>query len=203
MSFAQSSSLQSPVKILLVAGSTRRPSHTFSLVEQVRLSLEERGAQCHHWDIDARPLPEADPSYHERPESHPGASVRELVAAAASSDAFVLGSPIYHNGYSAVLKNILDLLTIPHFQYKAVALVSHGDDRSTQAVDQLRIVVRGLHGYAAITQICTAADDYAPATDGRYPICAPDIRVRIDRLSLELMLLAQLYRVLRAQIGLD
>ncbi len=69
-------------------------------------------------------------------------------------------SPVYHNSYSGVLKNTLDHLDIPHFRNKAVGLVSHGGDGSTQPVDHLRVVVRGLNGIATPTNVCTRKDDY-------------------------------------------
>lgn len=80
--------------------------------------------------------------------------------AAARCDAFVLSSPVYHNSYSAVLKNALGHLSIDPLYYKQVGLPGHGNNRSARSVDPLRAVVRGLHGAAIPTQVCASSQDY-------------------------------------------
>ena len=120
---------------------------------------------------------------------------------AESCDAFVLASPIYHNSYSGVLKNALDHLAIAQFYYKPVGLLSHGGNRSSQAVDHLRIVVRGLLGFATTTHVCTANADYRKTDDGNYELEAEEILSRIERFTTELIMLAGAFRIIRQNLG--
>jgi FMN reductase len=108
----------------------------------------------------------------------------------------VLASPIHHNSFSGVLKNALDHLAIPQFRYKPVALLSHGGNRSTQAVDQLRIVARGLYAVAIPAQVCTSKQDFMETTQG-YGLISEDIMERLVRLAGELMLFGNVLRELR------
>jgi azobenzene reductase len=186
-----------PVQVLLIGGSVRRPSYTRTLTAAVQAALGRRGAAGLLWDLGDRPLPIADPDFHGDPASHGDEDVRELVAHAAACDAFVLASPIYHNSYSGVLKNALDHLAIRQFQYKPVGLISHGGHCSPQAVDHLRIVARGLMGFAIPTQVCTAEADFRLAAPGRYEVADAGIGQRIERFSLELLLFAEQLRGLR------
>lgn len=176
------------LRFLLVSGSVRDPSHTRVLIDCIRKHLAQRGVAAVHWDLRRAPLPIADPAFHDDPFRHSDPRVREFAEAAAASDGLVLGSPIYHNSYSGVLKNALDHLTIPCLHLKPVGLASHGGNRSTQAVDHLRIVVRGLLGVAIPTQVCTAADDYQEIHGIEYVIRNPDIVERIDRFTVELVI---------------
>ena len=181
-----------------MSGSIREPSYTRALTEQVEMALVAVGSSALIWDVSERPLPVADPRFHDDPGMHTNGEVRALAECATEADAFVLCTPIYHNSYSGVLKNALDLLSIPHFRYKPVGLCSHGGNRSTQAVDQLRIVVRGLAGVAIPAQVCTAAEDYGDVAPGAYELCSRAILARIAKLALELTLFARCLRPARA-----
>lgn len=182
------------LNILLLCGSIRRPSHTLTLVKATEMALKRLGVRTTVWDLLACPLRIADPGYHDDPSRHPDEVVRDLVATAHSSDAFILATPIYHNSYSGVLKNALDNLAIKQFYYKPVGLLSHGGDRSTQAVDHLRIVVRGLLGIAVPSQVCTRADDYSEDDHG-YQLESTNIEQRVDRLAEELVFFTKCLRM--------
>lgn len=187
-----------PLRILLISGSTRQPSYTMTLADSVERTLSHCRATTMRWDLRDQPLPVADPRYHHDPAQHPDEVVRSLVAFASGADAFVLASPIYHNSFSGVLKNALDHLAIAQFHYKPVGLISHGGHRSTQAVDQLRIVVRGLLGQAITTQICTAQTDFRETGDG-YELVSNEIQQRIERFAIELAVFAFHLAPLRQQ----
>ncbi len=188
--------MRGPVQILLISGSLRQISYTRVLANEAQTALDRRGVRTIHWSLSETALPIADPAFHDDPASHPDRAVRSLVTAADESDAFILASPIYHNSYSGVLKNALDHLAIAQFRYKPVGLMSHGGNRSPQAVDHLRIVVRGLLGVATPTQVCTAASDFQMASEG-YALQSEDILQRIERFALELVVFAEAFRDLR------
>jgi azobenzene reductase len=173
--------------VLLLGGSLARPSHTSALLARLERELASRGAAVCRWDLAERPLPFADPAYHHRPQEHPSPAVRQLAAAASAADALVLGSPLYHNSYSALLKNALDLLSTTEAAGKPVGLVSHaGRLPSTQALDHLRLVARGLHGVAIPTQVATIDADYT-TTGKRLRLSSAAARDRLGRLADELL----------------
>lgn len=180
--------------ILVLPGSLRRPSYSHSLAAAIRAAIEEREVRCTLWDLRTDPLPLADPDYHHRPHEHPAEEVRRFVEVAQEASGFVLVTPIYHNGVSGVLKNALDLLTIPQLLFKPVGLASHGGARTTQAVEQLRIITRGLLGTAITTQVCTARGDFRaePDADGYHPLVHEEIAQRVERFSNELIIMARL-----------
>jgi NAD(P)H-dependent FMN reductase len=189
-----------PLEMLLISGSIRIPSYTRALTGHVEAILRAAGIETTHWDLTERPLPIADPRFHHDPPSHPDADVRALVSRATAADGFVLATPIYHNSYSGVLKNALDHLAIPQFQYKPVGLLSHGGNRSTQGVDHLRIVTRGLLGVSIPAQVCTAQDDYRLLDAATCELTNVDILARVSRFAAELVLFASHLRVLRQSL---
>ncbi len=180
--------------ILLLCGSRSRPSYTFSLACAVATALDRGGARVRLLDLAEAELPLGDAGG--KRSGRAEAAVRELESRVQAADAVVLASPVYHNSYSGLLKLALDLLDPTPFEGKPVGLVSHGNHRSPQAVDHLRIVARGLGAVAIPTQLCTAQADYAaaPAGDGVYPITATEIRERIARFAAELLRFAVLLR---------
>ena len=191
------------VSAFLLAGSVRKSSHTHALVAAIadRLATAE-GATTEVWDLRVRPLPIADPAYHHNPEDHPNADVRAFVGAVDSANAIVLATPIYHNGISGVLKNALDHLAIQHFYLKPVGLASHGGSGTTQAVEQLRIITRGLLGHAIATQVCTAKEDYSPSEGGEgVALAAGPLDDRVGRFCRELAVMAQLMIYARQLLG--
>jgi len=178
--------------ILLITGSVRVGSGTRATVEALAAALRSRGLELDDWDLRVRPLPIADPEYHERAGEHPEPAVRALAAAARDAAGVVLATPVYHNSFSGVLKNCLDHLSIGELAYKPVGLVAHGDNLSAvQALDQLRIVVRGLHGLALPIQLVTTPEHVACGEDGPR-LVAEDALERAGRFALDLQLYARL-----------
>ena len=189
-----------PLEIVVLAGSPRRRSYTRSLARRVSDVLRRDGARIALIDLHETPLPPVDPDLRGASGDHVDAGVAALLRAAAAADAYVLASPTYHNSYAGVLKNALDYLSIHDFRYRPVGLVGHGG-RSTQAVDHLRQVVRGVLGVSIPTQVCTQDSDYAPAPGdvGFYDVVDIDIQARIERFAKELLLFATHMRGLRAE----
>ena len=195
--------MTTPATAFLLCGSVRASSYTSALVAAIadRLAAAE-GARADVWDLRNRPLPIADPAYHHNPEDHPDATVRAFVGAVDAANAIVLATPIYHNGVSGVVKNALDHLAIRHFYLKPVGLASHGGARSSQAVEQLRIITRGLVGYAIATQVCTAEEDYTLAPDGEKPtLTAAALLDRVALFCRELVVMTQLMSYARQVLG--
>ena len=190
------------IQIVAIAGSPRAPSYTRGLAEAVIQALVERGARVETLDLRATPLPPMTPELRAKRGEHPDPAAARLFRLAEAADAYLLASPVYHNSYSGVLKNALDHLMLRDVRYRPVALASHGG-RSTQAVDPLRIVVRGLLGVAIPTQVCTQEADFAgaPGEDGLYAVTDPDIEARIARQADQLLLFAKHLGALRAEMA--
>ena len=174
-------------RILLVGGSKRIESFTFALMTAIDQCLVRRGAYTELIDLRTYTLPEADPAYHHAPANHPNYQLKNLVKLVNQANAIVLASPIYHNSYSGILKNALDCLSISEFQYKVVGLASHGGNRTTQAVDQLRIVVRSLSAITIPTQVCTAASDFSINDQGLPTLTSMPLKERVERFTLEIL----------------
>jgi azobenzene reductase len=174
-------------RVLLLGGSLNRPSHTGALMRAIADAVEARGARVDLFDLAEHALPLADPAYHRDPASHPAPEVKALVRLTEDADAIVLASPTYHNAYSGLLKNALDLLAVPQFEGKPVGLVGNaGRLPLTHVVDQLRPVVRGLLGVAIPAQVMTCGQDYV-RIDDRYELSSPEIEQRIARFADELL----------------
>lgn len=172
--------------ILLLVGSGRQKSHTLALGQAIERALQAKRATVTLVELATADLPFADPAYHRDPIQNPDVKVQQLVRQAAEADAIVLLSPIYHNSYSSRLKNALDHLAIAQFAGKTVGLASHGGNRTTQAVDHLRIVARGLNATAIPTQVCTQDSDYAEADQG-FMLSDAGILERVERFAEELV----------------
>ncbi len=192
--------MSDPFRIVAILGSPRAPSYTRSLGQALVRALTERGARVETLDLRATPLPPMTPELRAQRCDHPDPATARLFRLAEAADAYLLASPVYHNSYSGVLKNALDYLTLRDLRYRPVALASHGG-RSTQAVDHLRVSVRGLLGVAIPAQVCTAEADFAEAVgaDGLYAVTDGDIQARIARQADELLLFAKHLGALRAE----
>ncbi|WP_425101840.1 NADPH-dependent FMN reductase [Tropicibacter sp. S64] len=184
-------------KILIIPGSLRHPSHTCGLCADLAQMLGSLGHAATIFDQRETPLPLHDSVYHKAPAESPDAAVRSLVSLATEASGFILASPIYHNGPSGVLKNALDHLAIPQFAFKPVGLASHGGNRTSQAVDQMRLWTRGLAGHAIVTQVCTQNSDYAAGETGDPTVTDTAIRARMERFCRELSVMAQTLAVTR------
>ncbi|WP_025591888.1 NADPH-dependent FMN reductase [Agrobacterium tumefaciens] len=173
--------------VLIFCGSARL-SFTRALCTRIGDELISLGVSVETVDPRVSLLPFAETRSKKASGEPVDVEVERLSRAAHQASAFVFATPIYHNGPSGILKNMLDLLQATHFMHKPVGLVSHGGNRTTQAVEQMRIWARGMGAHAIITQICTAPDDYDQAADNPN-IANPAMVSRIVRFARELLLL--------------
>lgn len=155
------------MKVVMLSGSLGKKSCTRVLLSFIEEELNFRGITTIVWDFSKRPLPMAIPEFHTRQDKHPDDNVRAFVRDINDADAFILGSPLYHDSYSGVLKNALDTLSNEAFLHKPVGLVSHSSyERSCiTPCNHLRPIVRSLGGYAANIQVGTTDRDYTSTGD--------------------------------------
>ncbi|WP_282206088.1 NADPH-dependent FMN reductase [Kitasatospora fiedleri] len=131
---------------LILMGSERVDSYTAALSRAIADALESAGA-------DTETVPAGDPAAADQ------AGLRERIARA---EAVVLVSPVYHGGYSALLKAVLDRLPGDAFVDKPVAVAAHGSGPRTGNVvcDQLRTVARAMGAWVVPTQVAGCPDDF-------------------------------------------
>jgi NAD(P)H-dependent FMN reductase len=178
------------MNLLLLGGSLHRPSHTSAMLRVMEAELLRRGQEPVLWNLGERPVPPPDPQYHQDPRLNPDPEVHRLVLAADAAQAFVLASPNYHNSFSGLLKDALDNLSVAQFRGKPVGLASNGGGiPSTQAVDQLRLVARGLGAIAIPTQFITTDADWVEGPDG-YELKSEVLQLRLQRFLDELLSIA-------------
>jgi NAD(P)H-dependent FMN reductase len=127
--------------ISVIVGSTRQGRFSEKPACWILQRLKQReGLHARLLDLRDYPLPFFDqplpPAMPGRP-AFQGEVVQKWTAAIAQSDGFVLVTPEYNHGTSAVLKNALDWV-YPEWNRKAVGFVSYGSVMGARAVQQLR-----------------------------------------------------------------
>lgn len=171
-------------RVLLLGGSHARPSHTCALLRAAERALSLHGASTCRWEVGARPLPPVlrEPSTHEEAQA-----VRALRAAAATADALVIATPLYHGSYAGCVKDALDHLSIAELEGKPIALLGHsGTFPATQALDHLRGVARSLRALAVPRQVVSIDKQYQNFGD-RYVLADADVERRLAELARELL----------------
>jgi FMN reductase len=133
-----------------IGGSLRPNSLTYRALEVVRREFEKLGIPLHLLDLRQMKLPFADGS-----ESYPDyPDVEVLRATRKQADGIILASPEYHGSISGSLKNALDLLSFEHLEGKVFGLISVlGGESNSDTLNQMRLIVRWLHGWAIPEQI--------------------------------------------------
>jgi FMN reductase len=141
-----------PVHIAALCGSLRGAgSATRRALAIAGREIEDCG--CTMDLIDLGPL---DLPFRESPrdtDDHPGTV--ELKERVARANGLLLGSPEYHNSFSGVLKNALDLLSGDDVRGKLFGLlgVSGGDTGAINTLGHLRYVVRGIGAWSLPAQV--------------------------------------------------
>src|SRR2546430_9037227 len=95
--------LELPLQFCLIAGSAERPSRILANLNFLAQTLHASGVITHIWDLADDPLPLFDPHYYPDPYKNPSEAVRKLAHISEQADAFVWGTPVYHNSFSGVL----------------------------------------------------------------------------------------------------
>ncbi|TPE68687.1 NADPH-dependent FMN reductase [Halalkalibacterium halodurans] len=136
-------------KIVLISGSMNPNSTSKSILKRIGKVLDKQGH-----DTDMICVLETNfPLYHPlKPMTDEMQKVSKTIQ---SADAFVIGSPEYHGGYSGALKNLLDYQDGSGFMQKPVALVSSsgGMKAGINTLNSLRLIFRSLHAHVIPQQL--------------------------------------------------
>ena len=132
----------SPLKIQVIVGSTREGRFSEKPARWVAERLAERGDM----EVEVVDLRDYDLPFFEQaaPPSlwdgeHPSEEIARWARKVEAADGYVVVTPEYNHGYSAVLKNALDH-AFPEWHRKPIAFVSWGNVGGARAVEQLREV---------------------------------------------------------------
>ena len=159
--------------IPVILGSTRRgrqsPKVARFIAERMRRS--ERIA-TEILDLLAYNFPVMEERLRFRDDPPPG--LREFSDKVARSDALVIVTPEYNNGYPGALKNALDYL-LPEYQRKPIAIVtvSAGGFGGLNCLAQLRLVTLGmgavpLPAALPVSHVQDSFDEHGNPTDAAY-----------------------------------
>lgn len=184
-----------PPRIFLIAGSAEKLSYVRTSLNILVDIFRDLGAQPHLWDLAEHLLPLFTLDESATSQREEMAPVQEFIQLADQADAFVLGSPVYHNSFSGMLKNALDTLSPGHFYHKPVALVSNGysDRTANLPCEHLRSVVRGLTALAIPSQMVTVPADFL-AIDEQYVLTNTLLLERFSLLAKELLYFTEILR---------
>ena len=137
-------------KIVGIIGSLRQDAYSGLAMQQAMERVEKLGATAEILDLRQMSLPFCNGGS-EYPEYPDVEILRDKVKAA---DGLILATPEYHGSVSGVLKNALDLMSFEHLSGKTTGLISVlGGQSNSNALNDLRIIVRWVHGWVIPEQI--------------------------------------------------
>ncbi|MFM2313104.1 MAG: hypothetical protein RLZZ04_2380 [Cyanobacteriota bacterium] len=138
------------VKIVGIVGSLRPDAYSGLALHQAMERVKELGAATEILDLREMKLPFCDGG-----SEYPGyPDVEMLRVTVKAADGLILATPEYHGSVSGVLKNALDLMSFEHLAGKVTGLISVlGGQSNSNALNDLRIIVRWVHGWVIPEQI--------------------------------------------------
>ncbi len=152
------------VKIVGIIGSLRADSYSALALQQAADRVEALGAEVDILDLREMKLPFCDGGS-EYPDYPDVDVLRDKVKAA---DGVILATPEYHGSLSGVLKNALDLMSFEHLSGKVAGAISVlGGQPNSNALNDLRIIVRWVHGFVIPEQIAVGQAWQAFDSEGK------------------------------------
>ncbi|BAB76476.1 NADPH-dependent FMN reductase [Anabaena sp. FACHB-709] len=152
------------VKIVGIAGSLRPNSYTQLALRVAAQRLEALGAEVEIIDLREWQLPfcNGGKDYSDYPD------VQRLRDTVSNTDGLILATPEYHGGVSGVIKNALDLMSFDELSGKVTGLISVlGGQSNSNALNDLRLIVRWVHGWVIPEQIAIGQAYSAFSPEGK------------------------------------
>ena len=145
----------SPLRIVAVCGSLRDGGYTRLALRIALRGAEQVGAQTTLIDLREYNLSFCDGRRDTASYPPDVARLRQELQAA---QGIILGTPVYHGGYSGVLKNMLDLTGFHEFEGKMIGLVgvSGGRTGAAHVLSTLRAIGRALHAWVIPEEVSIA-----------------------------------------------
>lgn len=138
--------MEENMKIQIIVGSARQARATGDVAKWVASKAEAiEGAEFELVDLRDYELPffneAVSPKYN--PGRTPDAAVKKWLDKVAEADGYAIVTPEYNRSLPAVLKNALDTLDY-QIDRKPVAVIGHGGNGATRAIDHIRLIVAEL-----------------------------------------------------------
>ncbi|MBD2568398.1 NADPH-dependent FMN reductase [Anabaena lutea] len=152
------------VKIVGIGGSLRPGSYTQLGLQVAAQRVAALGAEVEILDLQQMQLPfcNGGKEYPEYPD------VQRLRDTVANADGLILATPEYHGSVSGVIKNALDLMTFDQLSGKVAGLISIlGGQVNSNALNDLRVILRWVHGWVIPEQIAIGQAYSAFSPEGK------------------------------------
>lgn len=152
------------VKIVGIGGSLRADSYSQQALNIAAQRVQALGAQVEILDLREMRLPfcNGEEEYLDYPD------VERLRNTVKQADALILATPEYHGSVSGVLKNALDLMSFDELSNKVAGLISVlGGQSNSNALNDLRVILRWVHGWVIPEQIAIGQAWKAFGPDGK------------------------------------
>lgn len=179
-------------RVLAFSGSARPGSFTRKTLEVAAEATRSLGAEVTYVDLAEWVLPPFDNTPRTEKENPTVQKLKELVR---SCDALLIATPVYHDSYSGILKNAIDLLYYEELADKVAGLISVGGGRvgHGQALEHLRAVLRETGTWVLPRQVIIANSQEAFDAEGKFR--EPEMHTRLAALGQELVLRTRLFRM--------
>jgi len=163
--------MDNTIKIKVIMGSTRQNRFSEKPAQWIFEEAKKlEGVEAELLDLRDYPMPFFDDPM--SPSMAKGQYSNEVVKRWANKinegDAFIIVTPEYNHGYSAVLKNALDVI-YPEWNRKPVGFVSYGSALGARSVEQLRQVAVELQMVPIRNAIHIPVDIFFAAMMGKGP----------------------------------
>ena len=152
------------VKVVGIGGSLRPDSSSYQALAVAIQRVQALGAEAKILDLRQMNLPfcSGGDDYPDYPD------VVRLREAVQEADALILATPEYHGSISGVLKNTLDLMSFEQLSNKVTGLISVlGGQANSNALNDLRVIMRWVHGWVIPEQIAIGQSWKAFDKDGK------------------------------------
>jgi len=152
------------VKIVGIGGSLRADSYSQQALQVAADRVQALGAEVEILDLREMNLPfcNGGDAYPEYPD------VARLKESVKQADGLILSTPEYHGSISGVLKNALDLMGFEELSGKVSGLISVlGGQSNSNALNDLRVIMRWVHGWVIPEQIAIGQAWKAFGKDGK------------------------------------
>lgn len=167
------------MNILIINGSPRPQGNTRKLTHKIAAALRNENVEVSLFDLSVNHLPLFDGSV----ETEEKSEVKHLQSLAEQADGFFICTPEYHSAISGALKNALDFLSRTYFTGKpvAIAAAAGGGKGGINALNNLRVITRGLGGLTLSPQCVIDPDDFNEQGDLQEHVL-PRLQMIIDDL---------------------
>ena len=170
------------VKIVGIGGSLRPDSSSYQVLAVAIQRVQALGASTEILDLREMELPFCDGG-----EDYPAyPDVIRLRETVQEADGLILATPEYHGSVSGVLKNALDLMSFDQLSGKVTGLISVlGGQSNSNALNDLRVIMRWVHGWVIPEQIAIGQSWKAFGEDGK--LLDEKLSQRFDQFAVSLV----------------